>query len=305
LAVKPVGLGGVHVEDAEGAVLSVDDDREAAGGAEGAQYRRHRVAGLALPVVDDRVGSRVQRGAGVRVARGGDPAAAAEDRGVEAGPQVESAAVAAELPDAGAVDAVDLGDQLRRRVHQLLRVAVLHRPLAETGDDRLLGEGALQLQLGLLALADVVEDAVPDRDPVLAGFQDRLVVHPDDLAVTPVHSVFDRRRVAIAEVVLGFQGKGALAILGVQQAGPEAGVADEVLRLVAEDLLDLRTDVAPAAPLSELGGIDDDRQLLDQPLEVVSPRGKLVEEAPDLVLRPVPIGRLAHPSGLSTLWVQA
>src|ERR1700749_5058747 len=80
------------------------------------------------------------------------------------------------------------------------------------------------------------------------------------------------------------------AILGVQEARPEARVADELLRPVAEDLLDLRADVAPAAMFAQLGGVDDDRELLDQAAEVVAACGELIEESFYLVLWPVPIG---------------
>ena len=96
-------------------------------------------------------------------------------------------------------DALDLGDQRDRRPHQRVGVAVLQRPLAELGDDRLLGGGALQLLLGDLALGDVVEDAVPDGHPVLVGLEHRLVEDPDDVAVAGDHPVVDRRRVAVAE----------------------------------------------------------------------------------------------------------
>ena len=87
----------------------------------------------------------VERGAGVGVAGGGDAAAGADHLVLEAGAQVEAAAVAADLPDAGAVDAVDFADQRGRGAHQRLRVAVLQGPLAELGDRRLLGERPLQV----------------------------------------------------------------------------------------------------------------------------------------------------------------
>ena len=222
---EAVRFGGVDVEHAEGAVLAVDHHREAAGGAEGAQHRRHREALLAGPVGDDRRGAGVERGAGVGVAGGGDAAAGADDLVLEAGAQVEAAAVAADLPDAGAVDAVDFADQRGRGAHQRVRVAVLQRPLAEPGDDRLLGERPLQVGLGGLALADVVEDAVPDRDAVLVGLEHRLVEHPDDPAAAGPHPVLDRAGVAVAEVVVAFDLERPQAVLGVQQAGPEAGVA--------------------------------------------------------------------------------
>ena len=122
------------------------------------------------------------RGAGVGVAGGRDAAAGVDQLALEAGPQVEAAAVAIDLPDAGGVDAVGVGQQRDRLLHQRLGVAVLQRQLAEPGDGRLLGGGALQLLLGDLALGDVVEDAVPDRDAGLVGLEHRLVEDPDDVA---------------------------------------------------------------------------------------------------------------------------
>ena len=82
------------------------------------------------------------------VAGGGDAAAGADHLALEPGAEVEAAAVAAELPDAGAVDSLDFADQLDGGLHQRLRVAVLQRPLAELRDHRLLGERPLQLGLG-------------------------------------------------------------------------------------------------------------------------------------------------------------
>src|SRR5262249_51363240 len=152
----------------------------------------------------DRRRASVEGGAGVGVAGGGDAAAGADHLVLEPGPQVEAAAVAADLPDAGAGDAVDLTDQLDGGAHQRLPVAVLQGELAELGDDRLLGEGALQVGLGRLALADVVEDAVPDRDAVGVGLEHRLVDHPDVVASAGTKPVFGRSRVAAAEEVLAF-----------------------------------------------------------------------------------------------------
>ena len=140
---EAVGLGRVDVEHAEGLLLAVDQHREAAAHAEHPQRRRHREAALARPVVDDHVQARVERGAGVGVARRRG-AGRADDAVLEPGAQAQPAAVAADLPDAGAVDPVDLGHQRDRLAHQRVRVAVLQRPLAEAGDRGLLGGRALQ-----------------------------------------------------------------------------------------------------------------------------------------------------------------
>jgi hypothetical protein len=75
----------------------------------------------------------------------------------------------------------------------------------------------------------------------------------------------------------------------VQLPRPQPGVALEVLRGEAEDLLDLGGDVAPAPVLPQLGGVDDHRQALDQ-TSVVLP-GDLVEQGEFVVaLRAIGVG---------------
>ena len=53
-------------------------------------------------------------------------------------------------------------------------------------------------------------------------------------------------------------------VVGVQQAGPEPGVVDELLRAVAEDRLDLRAGVEPGAVGAGARGVDRGRQLLGE-----------------------------------------
>ena len=91
-------LGRVDVEHAEGPVLALDHDREAAADAEHPQRRGHRVAALGRPVVDDHVQAGLDRGAGVRVAGRRDALVGAGQLALEAGAQVEAAAVAARPP---------------------------------------------------------------------------------------------------------------------------------------------------------------------------------------------------------------
>ena len=176
-------------------------------------------------------------------------------------------------------------------VHQRLGVAVPERRLAEPGDGRLLRGGPLQLLLGVLALGDVVEDAVPDRDAGFVFLEHRLVEDPDDLAVAGDHPVVDRRRVAFAERLAALLLERPLAIVGVQQRRPEVGVGDPLLGGVAEDLLDLRADVAPAPALAHLGRVDDRRQALDQPPVVLAPGGELIDELGDLLFGPAAFRR--------------
>ncbi len=288
---EAVGLRRVDVEHAEGMVLAVDHHREAAADAEHTQRRRHREAVLGGPVVDDHVQAGVESGAGMGVAGRRDAPAGAGHLLFEPRPQVEPAAIAAKLPDAGALDAVDLRHQRDRRPHQGVGIPVLEGSLAEPGHNRLLRNRALQLLLGDLALGDVVENPMPDRDPGLVGFEHRLVEDPDDVAVAGDHPVVDRRRIAIADRLLGLLGEGALAVVRVQKLRPQIRVRFPVLGAVAEDVLDLRADVAPAPVLTQLRGVDDRRQALDE-AAVILPAGRnLIEEFVDLLVRPIPIPR--------------
>ncbi len=223
----------------------------------------------------------------MRFAPGGDAAAFAPAAVLQAGAEVEPTAVAPDLPYACGLDPVEFADQGHRVVHQRLGVAVFQRPAAEPGDHRLLVERPLQVDLDRLALGDVVEDAVPDRDAGVVGLEHRLVEHPDQSAALRIHAVLDRGGFAVAERVAAFHRQRVEAIVGVDLAGPEARVGEELLRGEAEDLLDLGADVAPAPGLAELGGVDDHRQPVDQPAALVVTPAEAVEEGAEFVLGPV------------------
>ena len=107
--------------------------------------------------------------------------------------------------------------------------------------------------------------------------------------------VFDRAGVAVAEEVAAFDLQSAQPVLGMQQARPQGGVLLQLFGGVTQDLLDLGADVAPAAVLAELGGVDDDRQPLDQASVVLAAGGDLIEEFVDLVVGPVAFAAVAHP----------
>ena len=129
---------------------------------------------------------------------------------------LQAAAVAADLPDAGAVDTIDLDHQRDRLVHQRIGLAVLEGMAREAGDGRLLGDRPAQVLLGDLALGDVVEDAVPDLDAIVVRFQHRLVEDPDHVALAGVHPVIDRAAVAaVPGRLLLLLGEGAVAVLGM------------------------------------------------------------------------------------------
>ena len=169
---------------------------------------------------------RLERGAGVGVAGRRDAPVGADHLALEAGAEVEAAAVALELPDAGAVDALGLGHQDDGSSIRASGSPSRRARLPEPGDGRLLGGRALQLLLGDLALGDVVEDAVPDRDAGVVGLEHRLVEDPDDVAVAGDHPVVDRRRVARSPSVLrALLLERPLAVVGMQQLRPEPGSA--------------------------------------------------------------------------------
>ncbi len=155
--------------------------------------------------------------------------------------------------------------------HQRFGVAVPQRPPTEAGHRGLLCGGALQVLLGGLALGDVVEDAVPDRRAGFIGLEDRLVEDPDGATVAGEHPVVDRWRVAIADRPARLLRQRPLAVLGMQQLRPELGVRQPLLRRVAEDVLDLGADVAPATVLAQLRRVDDRGKALDQATVVFAP----------------------------------
>ncbi len=204
-------------------------------------------------------------------------------RRVETRPEAQGPAVLRQLPDAGVLDALDLGDQRGGRLHQRRRFGPGERLLPEAGDRRLLGGAALEALLGDLALGDVVENAVPDGDAVGVELEHRLIEDPDDLAVAGQHAVVERRRVAGPDDLLRLLLQGPLRVLGMDPTRPQRRVGEPFLRGVAEDLLDLGADVAPAAVLAELGRVDDRRQPLDQdPVVLLGPLAD-----PHLVLGPL------------------
>ena len=122
-----------------------------------------------------------------------------------------------------------------------------------------------ELLLGGPALGDIDQHpfdqhlAVIGRPPVGA-----LVADPDDAPVAGDHPVFDRERGegVDAELFLGFE---PVAVVGVDAAPPQLVVLQPLVRGEAQQALDLRRDVEPAAVGPVLGQIRDDRQALDQP----------------------------------------
>ncbi len=273
----------MHVENAEGEFLAVDHHREAGADPQHPQGRGHCEPALALPVVDDHVKPGLRRGTGVRLAGRRYPAVAVLARRVETSPQAQGAASLGQLPDAGVLDPLDLGDEGGGRLHQRGRFGPGECLLSEASDRRLLRGAALEALLGGLPLGDVVENPVPDGDAFGVELEDGLVEDPDDLPVAGQHAVVERRRVSGPDDLLRLLLQRPLGVLGMDPARPQRRVGEPFLRGVAEDLLDLGADVAPAAVLAELGGVDDRRQPLDQDAVVLL--GPLAD--PHLVLGPL------------------
>src|SRR5262245_43618553 len=84
-----------------------------------------------------------------------------------------------------------------------------------------------------------------------------------------------------------------LAIVGMEQAGPELRVGLPLLGGVAEDLLDLWADVSPLAVLADLAGVDDRRQALDEAAVVLPRLGDLIQKLIYPVIGPLPCRRIA------------
>ncbi len=147
--------------------------------------------------------------------------------------------------------------RVRERLQGVAERAAARDVLHQRG---LLGEQ----QLGALAGGDVEQQSV--LHGAVAGLvQHRDVVeHPDHAAVAGDQAVL---RVGPAQLgsVRGLLGvEDPVPVVGVQQAGPEPGVVDELLRAVAEDRLDLRAGVEPGAVGAGARGVDRGRQLLGE-----------------------------------------
>ena len=93
--------------------------------------------------------------------------------------------------------------------------------------------------------------------------------------------------------MLALLGERPLPVVGVELPRPELGVGDPFLGGVAEDLLDLRADIAPLTVLADLAGVDDRGQPLDEATVVLARLGDLIEKLVDLVVRPLFFRRLA------------
>jgi hypothetical protein len=111
----------------------------------------------------------------------------------------------------------------------------------------------VEIFLRLLQLGDVDVGALPDlRRAVIVPVERGLLANPDGPAVARDHPVLDTEwgpgRVRAGRVVVRF-----VDVVGVDDAIPEVGVAEPLLRPVAEQALDLRTDES-RGELGRIGG---------------------------------------------------
>ena len=141
--------------------------------------------------------------------------------------------------------------------------------LAQAGDGSLLRGAPLQLCLGLFALGDVREHAVPARAAEFVGDEQRIVADPDHPAVAMQHPIFDGgARVRSRDPARRLTGQHALTVEWVKPGAPQGRVKLPLLGRETQDQLDLRTDVVPSTVLAGLRHVDDRGDAVEQRAEV-------------------------------------
>ena len=149
---------------------------------------------------------------------------------------------------------------------ELARRRPLQCVLAQRGDGGVLGGRALELGLGRATLGDVGQHAVPAAHAVGVTDEQRVVAQPHDVTVAVQDPVLDGPRGG----AVGQLGAGLLArehpgdVLGVQPGEPQLRPRTPLLGRIPEDRLDLGAHVLPGPVLAGLGGIEDDRDPLQQ-----------------------------------------
>ena len=163
-----------------------------------------------------------------------------------------------ELDHGADLEAEQLDAGAHRLLHEVGQARALQRMLAQPGDRRLLGGAQRQFGLGVLLLGDVGHDAVPAQDAVGPLPQERVVADPDGVTVAVQEPVLDRAvqgRGPDGEILLLVEH--ALSVLGVQPLRPHPRVRTPLRRGEAQNLLDLRAHVMPAAVAAGIGGVED------------------------------------------------
>ena len=129
--------------------------------------------------------------------------------------------------------------------------------------------GVRQLQLGVLALGDVGEDALEARLAVLVDDPARLVANPDDVPVGVQEAVLVVEQTRLLRVAL--VAHDLRAVVGVDARQPELGVGHPLLRREAEHRLDLRADVEAAAGGARLPAVGGHGHAFEQRSEALFP----------------------------------
>ena len=131
----------------------------------------------------------------------------------------------------------------------------------------------LESQAVLEASGHVLHVAVRRDRPALGIAHDHFVVaDPDDAPVSRDQAVVEihRRRPGQAFVAVGDVAQHPLAVVRMDRVDEEVGIGNPLLLGVAHQLRDLRADVERRALGVELVDVDDERQPLDDVLEVES-----------------------------------
>ena len=257
--------------------------------------RRHREALLAAPVGDDHRDAGVQRGAGVGVAGGRDAAAGADHVLLEARPQVEAAAVAADLPDAGALDPVEFADQRRPRRASAPRGRRLCSARSPSRRPPPAGRASAagRSRRACARRCRRGRRARPGRPRSSASSTASSSIQTTSPSRVNIRYSTGRcLRLPSASWLSTSSAR--MRSSGWSRRAQSPGSARNSSAREAEDLLDLGADVAPAPVLAQLGGVDDHRQAVDQARVVLSAAAGDLEELADLVVRPVGVAALRH-----------
>ena len=254
----------VKLEHAEGMLRPVDDHGHPAPQLLGGERRELAESLLRRPVAHRGPGAARNGEAGEGAAAvTGSLVSCASLRPPHCGPLHEALRPRTPLEHVCALHTEDRRSGRDRCVHEAREVLALERTLPELRDRGLLRGAQLQLDLGALAVADVVEDAVPLHVPVLVVLQDCVVGDPHHAAVA-------RQQAVVGGAGLGARGlrmllgDGAIAVLGMQPAVPQGRVRAPLGGSEPQDRLDLRAHVHPLPELTDLGAVHDRRQALDE-----------------------------------------
>ena len=137
------------------------------------------------------------------------------------------------------------------------------------GGEREDADEQLQPDAVLPASRDVLHVALGgSRAAVRVGDDDLVVADPDDAAVSCDQAVVEVHRRRPGRVAVGDVRHHPLAVVGMKGGTEEIRVCEPLLLGVAHQVGDLRADVEGSALVVELVDVDDERQPLNELLEV-------------------------------------